>query len=95
MSRGGYAIKRRQFSSPIRVHRHVELYGSSLLSEVQPNTGVPPITMSLWLLWHLLTSAQSPRYHQTCYLSFRRVLWLPHRFQLDLNQTPVDTQTAA
>ncbi|NJK52450.1 MAG: hypothetical protein HC936_05740 [Leptolyngbyaceae cyanobacterium SU_3_3] len=27
-------------------------------------------------------------------LSVRRVLWLPNRFQLDLNQTPLDYQTA-
>lgn len=27
-------------------------------------------------------------------LSFRRVLWLPLRFQLDLNQTPIGFQTA-
>ncbi|WP_348256671.1 hypothetical protein [Leptolyngbya sp. PL-A3] len=38
MSRAGYAIKRRLISSPIRVHRHVELYGSSLLFEVRPFT---------------------------------------------------------
>lgn len=38
MPKAGYAIKRRRYSSPGRVHRPVELYDSSLLSEVQPNT---------------------------------------------------------
>lgn len=42
MSRAGFAMQRRRFSSPIRLHRHVELYGSSLLSEVRSFEQISP-----------------------------------------------------
>ena len=91
LSRAGYAIKRRQFSSPIRVHRCAQLCDSSLFFQVRPFTDVPPITIGLWLIWPRhdfcpITPSVSTRRAVSIAVGF---CGLSIPFEMALSQTPI------
>ncbi|NJP10932.1 MAG: hypothetical protein HC866_16840 [Leptolyngbyaceae cyanobacterium RU_5_1] len=96
MSRVGYTIKRRPFSSPVQVHRPVELCGSSLLFEVQPFTLFHPYDERLATLasadfCSIMTGVAT--LHAACIpLGFCGV---SIRFQIALSPTPIGSQTAS